>query len=611
MKKNKLTDKHFTENHLGRRAFLKKAGTFLGGMTLVNGGFLPVKGAWASETFGGNKGNNRGKLIFIAIDGLHPKYLELDARGLPGGSEGNRLMPNIHAFLKKSLWYPNAKCYLPSATDMNHLNALAGTSSAQTGIISVWAQPTGWNANGEAIVSRTNISFARDDKGNPVDTLFQAWKRKRPESKTLLVTGKAWVGEMLRGDGSMPSGIDILVTGASHPDYLPVPPGESLVDPPTDADAACDPESSHLGFFGKNMNPSHVMTRLFTGQGAVPARHMEQVPEQFPHDSWIVDSALETFRREKPDMAYILLAQCDDACHAIGNAWDRSEFVNADPPYVPPEGCENKPEYQLVSSRNKLLFREAILDVIRDVDIQFGRLLDGLKAQGVLDGATVILLSDHSAENHLYTDDFSSTDFVGLLEHAGLIKKSGILTKQDMYSFSASSFGVLYWRENKENIPAAKKLLLTHTALNPETNLRECPWWVLDRDDMKKGVAGVCLPGELYHTYYVEVDKEKTMIWPDLIILAKNGWQVPVYNGQIPNIGVKVPRWTPPWRVVNGGHGSVDTLPIVAAISVPGGKTGINGRPIRISDLAVTAAALSGLTLKSSTVGRDLSKDLK
>jgi hypothetical protein len=245
------------------------------------------------------------------------------------------------------------------------------------------------------------------------------------------------------------------------------------------------------------------------------------------------------------------------------------------------------------------------------VDIQFGRLLDGLKAQGVLDGATVILLSDHSAENHLYTDDFSSTDFAGLLENAGLIKKGGLLTKQDMYSFSASSYGVLYWHENKENIPAAKKLLLGHTALNPETNVRECPWWVIDREDMKKGVKGVCLPGELYHNYYVEVDKEKTMIWPDLIILAKNGWQVPVYNGQIPNIGVKVPQWTPPWRVVNGGHGSVNTLPIVAAISVPGGKTGINGRPIRIADLGVTAASLSGLKLKSSTIGMDLSKDLK
>jgi hypothetical protein len=98
----------------------------------MNWSLFPFKGAIAS-TLGENKDNNKEKLIFIAIDGLHPKYFELDAKGLPGGIEGNWLMPNINAFLKKSLWYKNAKAYLPAATDMNHLNALAGTSSAQTG----------------------------------------------------------------------------------------------------------------------------------------------------------------------------------------------------------------------------------------------------------------------------------------------------------------------------------------------------------------------------------------------------------------------------------------------------------------------------------------------
>jgi hypothetical protein len=609
MKKNNLTDNSCTNNQIGRRSFLKKVTAFLGGLTLMNWVTFPIKAAMAS-ILGENKGNNQEKLIFIAIDALHPKYFELDARGLPGGSEGNWLMPNINAFLKKSLWYKNAKAYLPAATDMNHLNALAGTSSAQTGVISVWAQPTGWDKDGEAIVTRTNMSFARDDQGRPVDTLFNAWKRRRPDSKTMLITGKEWVGEMFRGNESTPSGIDILVTGPKHPDYLKPPQRESLADPHTDTDAACDPESGRLGFFGKSMSASNVMTRLYTGQGSFLTWQMEHFANHFPHDSWIVDSTLEIFKREKPDMAYILLAQCDDAGHCIGNAWDPSEFINVNPPYELPEGCENKPEYQLVSSRNKLLFKEAILDVIRDVDIQFGRLIAGLKEQGVLDKANVILLSDHSAVNHLYNEDFSSTDCVGLLENAGIIEKSGMLKKKEMYAFSVSGYGVLYWRENKEKVAKAKEVLLAHKALNPQTGKEECPWWILDRSDMKNGVEDVCLPGELYHTYYVDVDKEKTVIWPDLIILAKNGWQIPVYNGQIPNVGIKAPKWTSPWRVFNGGHGSVDTLPIVAAISIPGGKTGAHDRPLRIADLGVTAAALSGLELKSTTIGMDLSKDL-
>ncbi|HTY26229.1 MAG TPA: alkaline phosphatase family protein [Desulfomonilaceae bacterium] len=598
------TGKHpVTKKQIGRRSFIKRMAALLGGMTSMNWGSLPTRSL-------GSVVNNQEKLIFIAIDALNPKYFQLDAKGLPGGSEGNWLMPNVHAFLKRSMWYRNAKCYLPAATDMNHLNALAGTSSGQTGIISVWAQPSRWNESGEVVIQPTSMSFAKDDKGRPVDTLFHAWKRRWPNSKTLLITGKAWVGEMFR-DNPAGSGIDILVTGVNHPDYLKDPEGGSFAHPATDKNAACDPASTNLGFWGGPMRLSEVMTRLYTGQGSLLTWQMEHFPNHFPQDRWIVDSTLEIFRRENPDVAYIIMAQCDDAGHCIGSAWDSSEFVDAVPPYKPPVGCENKPEYQLVSGRNKLLFKEAALNVIRDVDIQFGRLIDGLGKQGVLGRSRIILLSDHGSENHLYTEDFLSTDCKSILENAGIVEKGGILEKQTMYAFSVSSYGALYWRRaHKDRVSGAKAALLAHRALNPQTGTMECPWWVLDRDDMKNGVEGLCLPGELYHNYYVDIDKEKTLIWPDLIILAKNGWQIPVYNGQIPNVGRKVPTWWPPWRVYNGGHGSVDTLPIVAAVMVPGGKTGVSDRPIRIADLGITAAALFGLELKSTTIGEDLSKDL-
>lgn len=75
------------------------------------------------------------RLIYIAIDALHPKYLELDSKGLLGGKDGDWLMPSIRSFLNRAVWYPEVKAYLPAAADMNHLNALAGTSMAQNGII--------------------------------------------------------------------------------------------------------------------------------------------------------------------------------------------------------------------------------------------------------------------------------------------------------------------------------------------------------------------------------------------------------------------------------------------------------------------------------------------
>jgi len=191
-----------------------------------------------------------------------------------------------------------------------------------------------------------------------------------------------------------------------------------------------------------------------------------------------------------------------------------------------------------------------------------------------------------------------------------LLKGADLVIENNIYAFSVSSYGVLYWRDNRAQIPHAKEILTAHRTINPQTGKSECPWWVLDRNDMKYGVKGVCLPGELYHQYYIEINKERDMIWPDLIVLGKNGWQIPVYNGHIPNVGIKAPSWTPPFRVYNGGHGSIDTLPIMAAIYNPNGRTGIDKRAIRIADLGVTAASLFGLKLKSNTIGKDLSQDL-
>lgn len=583
---------------IARRTFLKHTATALGGLVIpsaVRKALMPNSNAnaWGAPYIAGD--DRPEKLIFIAIDALHPRYFELDAAGNAGGHDGNWLMPNLRAFLSRSLWYPNARAFLPAATDMNHLNALAGTSSGQTGIVGVWAQPTGWGTDGHPIVERSHITRARDDQGRPVDTLFHAWKRRWPESKTLLISGKEWVAEMFRQPGPE-SVVDILVTGTNHPAYIAPPRKERFADPETDADAACDPESGHQDFFQwGHMHPSEIMTRLYTGQNGFLTKQMEHFPQHFPHDRWVVDATLAIFQREDPDLAYILLAQCDDAGHCVGNAWDPSEFVPGDV-----VNCPGRPDQNLVSSKNRLLVREAILDSVRDVDIQFGRLIQGLIALGK--STRIVLLSDHSTVNHITTEDFASTDVMDLLRQAGI--------KEDIYTFSVSSYGVLYFRDDKAQVSRAKQILLKHRTLNPQTGKSECPWWVLDRADMRAGVPDICMPGELYHRWFIETDAERTMIWPDLIVLAKNGWQIPVYNGHIANVGVKAPRWTPPWRVYNGGHGSVDTLPIVAAISIPGGRCGLNPRPIRIADLGVTAAALCGLELRSTTVGQDLRGDL-
>ncbi len=516
------------------------------------------------------------RLIFISLDGLHPGHLDLDARGGAGGSDGDWLMPRVRQFVDRSTWYRDSKAFMPAATDMNHLNALAGTCSAQTGLISVCTQIYGWHEDGTVHYEYSDLANLADEQGRPVDTLFHAWKRAFPESGTAFISGKGWVAEMFRSSGV----VDHIVTGVCVPEGMSPPEPFSYNDPAGDTDGDCDPVGE--------------------GQQGDLVDAMEAQPEVLPSDEWIVEATLHVFEQDDPGLAYILLQQADMAGHLVGTAWDPEEFVPPPEPYEPPEGCSDDAEPPRVSERNPALYRESMLDNVRGIDAAFGALFDGLEAQGVLDEAMVILASDHSMENHL-NHTVEDTDFVTALTSAGHIAWG------DMHPHCTSSMASLFWRAHPENIPAAREFLEAHRAIDPLTGDEVCPWHVLGRDEMRDGVPGLCDPGELYHDYFVaQGGADGAMLWPELILLTRPGWQLPIYGGFINHLGIELPSWMPPTLALRGGHGSVETLPIITAIAMPGGEGRVVETPIRIADLAVTAAAVFGLELRSSTVGVEL-----
>ena len=61
---------------------------------------------------------------------------------------------------------------------MNHLTAMAGTSSAQTGIIGVWAQAASWDGD-EAVLKRdVGIRFNGTEKTNVEEySVSEGWVR--------------------------------------------------------------------------------------------------------------------------------------------------------------------------------------------------------------------------------------------------------------------------------------------------------------------------------------------------------------------------------------------------------------------------------------------------
>jgi hypothetical protein len=454
-----------------------------------------------------------------------------------------------------------------------------------------------WREDGRPNLVSPSLAWARDDLGRPVDTLFSAWKRKWPGSKTFYVSGKEWVARMFDVPGS---GVDLIIGGARFPAYIDPPPkGYRFYDPPTDADAAGDFETRDQRLFSRiayERNPGH-----------------------FPPDMWVVNTTLEMLNRELPDFGVVVLAQADDLQHGLGAAWDPEEF----------EGEPGRERSRI----NAMAAREAILDGIRDVDRHFGRLLDGLAAMPNYKDATIVLYSDHGHLTHRHKetvwdifkksafdsyDRAVSTNLVEILARSGVIQGRE-LDYRGFCPVMGSSVGGICFQGNlahrREKAARTKKALMAHQVIHPADGKPESPWHVLDWNDMKAGVPGLCEPGELYHPVFGENDAPGRVHWPDVMVMARNHWQLPAVMGLLTNVGLALPGFlaerTAPWSVMIGGHGSVDTQGVVLGMAGPdlarGRVLADPGfeRNYRLADIAVTLASMLGLELTSTTIGRD------
>jgi predicted AlkP superfamily pyrophosphatase or phosphodiesterase len=537
------------------------------------------------------------RVIIISIDSLDPRYLYLNGRGESGGKSGDWLMPRVRRFLDEGVWFENTRCHMPAITDPNHLNVVSGGSSAHSGLYSVSLQLFDWHDDGRPKIVGPSLSWARDDEGRPVDTLFAAWKRRWPESVTFYVSGKEWVARMYDTPNS---GVDMIIGGSKFPAYCDPPPGGyRFYDPPGDDDAEVDYETAV--------------------QRSVSRRFYENNPGHFPPDMWVVNTALKMLNRELPDFGVVVLAQADDLQHGLGAAWDPGEFVG-------------EPRLRK-SAINPMTAREAVLDGMRDVDRQFGRLLDGLKSMPNYRDATIILYSDHGHVTHraketvwdifkksafdLY-DRRVSTDLVAILAQAGIIHGRE-LDYRGFCPIMGSSVGGLCFKgeiaKRREKAELTKAALLAHRVVNPATGLEELPWDVLDWRDMKRGVPGVCEAGELYHPYFGDNDTPGRLHWPDIFVMARNNWQLPAVMGLLTNIGLALPEFVAkrmaPWRAMLGGHGSADTQAVLMAMQGPDiGRGRLLSDPeykrnYRLADVAVTLSSMLNLELTSTTIGRD------
>ena len=519
----------------------------------------------------------KNRIIIIAIDSLNPEYLEMDAlaSGAQGGP-GNWLMPRVRQFVKGAAQWTDARAPFPQATDMNHLNVLAGTHSGLTGVIGVSQQPYWWKVD-QIHLGQIHLAKARYPDGSQVKTIFDLLESATSGSaRTAFVGNKNWVPAQYGAGFGKPATVDLFVNGQHHPSYIPAPSYVSFHDnPATDQDHMCDPES------------------IF--QTLVLNWRAKQNPAEHPRDFWVADATLKVMDHENPDMIYVLLGDLDHGQHSLGAVNNPAEWVEGPLPQLP-SGCEQKPHYRLVSERNQRLYKEPILDLIRDVDDNFGKLMDGLAAGGYLANTRVVLVSDHNMINYLYRDNIEPlTDVTEKLD------KVGLAPVESFFNYGAGSVGMLFWRpaykqQNPNTVEKAKLELLhyKHKAYNHETGNTELPWAIMDRQDMINGRPDLGIgPGELYNSFFV-----KKGMWPDLAVVMLNGWQIPS--------GTFFLGSGPEFTLFNAGHGAPDTAAVVVAtkgFGVPAGAT--CPKPVRLADIGATVASTLGFTFPYS-VGQPL-----
>jgi len=137
----------------------------------------------------------------------------------------------------------------------------------------------------------------------------------------------------------------------------------------------------------------------------------------------------------------------------------------------------------------------------------------------------------------------------------------------------------------------------------------------LTRDEMRTGIDNATgmqatVPGGLYSEYYIEHPGPKEIKYPDMFLLSKKYYQLPVIGVGLANIGMAfLPVDLPPMAFFIGGHGGPSTQPSLLMIRGPGIPRGIAPtNRTYASDVAPTLYRLEGYKIPECVQGKGLPK---
>ncbi len=537
-------------------------------------------------------------VYFWAVDSMDPEYLELDRAGTGKGSDGDWLLPNIRKFMADATSYRDAKVYLPSATDMNHTNALAGTYTGTQGVYMVGGTFKGFTEHDEVLSGNNSVANMRyGPDGAPVQRIYEVAKEQTGgNALTGFWTNKNWLAE-LEGERA----VDIVGHSERWPLFFEPPYRYGAAGDPEADKNPQDPLSDSLQACFQSHDPSAVIIPTILGQfdlfyglkllNMPIAKVFGKTPGMHSEDQYIYESFARSLAEEDPDISYVNVADLDNTGHFTGASWMLDEW--------------NESKRGTASDENEYspyIRRDEALDIMREVDVLFGRFVETLEARGLYDNSVIVFLSDHGMEN--MKDQKNGYEVIDLRE---MLREEGLLRFEDYNEVGGTEINMIFC-DDPAKTARIQQILEAYTIDDPELG-KVHPLTVINRQEMKDGKQfgenGRVIPGELYSEYWINNPDPNGQIWPDLFVFPLYNYQVVAHGDALKsginnvafNMGINIPDSV--LFGFPGAHGGLQTEPIPLVFKAPSGTAAYGpgesyGGEVRIGDIAPTVYSLMG-----------------
>jgi Type I phosphodiesterase / nucleotide pyrophosphatase len=550
-------------------------------------------------------------VYFWSVDSMNPEYLYLDRAGTGKGKPGDWLMPNTQAFISQGENYTNAKDYLPSATDMDHTNALAGTYTGTQGIYMVGGTFKGFTNHDEVLSGDNTMDLMRyGPDGKPVQRIFEVAKE---QSGGKALTG-FWSNKNWLSDLEAQRSVDVEGQSEKWPLFFEPPyKYRAAGDPKTDNNPSDPLSATARSLFHTNNGKTIVLPTMLGEFDALYGLRLLNTPiallfgknpGMHAEDRYIYGEFERTIAEEDPDVSYINIGDLDNTGHFTGASWPQDEWVKS------PKGTAYD-----TNAYSPWVRRDECLDIAREADALFGDFVRTLKARGVYDNSTIVVLSDHGMEN--LKDPKKGYQVIDLRD---ILREQGLLRFED-YNESGGTEINLIWSDDPAKTAKVQNVLEDYTIDDPKLG-KVHPLAVVNRQEMKDGKdfgdKGKVLPGELYSDYWInhpgQADGEQ---WPDLFVFPLYNYQVVAHGDAlstgINNVGFSMGIRMPDEVKVGfpAAHGGLQTERIPLVFKAPSSYEGYapgttNLTAVRIGDIAPTIYGIMGWPAPACVDGKPL-----